>query len=213
VGLGTAAVLAHTYVDEEIYTRVHRSVWHGDGKDWAEPLHTTKILGNGLVTVPVFAGAWLAGEFFDDQPLLGVAGEWGERSLRTLLVGVPPMLAMQYATGSSRPGESPSGSAWRPFQDSNGASGHAFMGAIPLLTAANMADWWPAKIGFFAISFFPALSRVADDNHYTSQALLGWTMAYVAATAVDRTQSPDKRLSVFPLITGDEVGAGVEYRW
>ncbi len=213
VGTGVAATFAHTYVDDEIYWRVHRSVSYGDGHDWAIPLHATKLFGEGALTLPVFAGLWLTSEFLDDLPLLDLAGHWGERSLRAFLVGGPPLLAMQYLTGGSRPLESESGSAWQPFQDTNGASGHAFMGALPLLTAAVMIDWWPGKIAMVVISFFPGLSRVADGDHYASQALLGWTMAYVAATAVDRTEHPDRHLSIFPLITGDQVGAAMEYRW
>lgn len=213
VGSVVAATFAHSYVDEEIYRRVHHSVWCGDGHDWAKPLHATKILGEGTLTLPIFGGAWLAGEFLDDVPLFDVAGTWGEHSLRAFLVGGPPLLAMQYFTGGSRPMESQSGSAWRPFQDSNGASGHAFMGALPLLTAAEMIDWWPGKIAFVVVSLFPGLSRVADDDHYASQAILGWTMAYVAVTAVDRTDNPDNHVSIFPLITGDYVGVAAEYRW
>lgn len=213
VGAGVAATFAHTYVDEEIYTRVHRSVWHGDGHDWAVPLHATKALGEGAITLPLYAGLWLTSELFDETPLLGAAGEWGERSLRAFLVGGPPLLAMQYLTGGSRPLESESGSSWQPFQDTNGTSGHAFMGALPLLTAAEMIDWWPGKLAFIVVSFFPGLSRVADDDHYASQALLGWTMAYVAATAVDRTENPDRHVSILPLISSDHVGAAMEYRW
>ena len=213
VGAGVAATFAHTYVDEEIYRRVHRSVWHGDGHDWAVPLHATKALGEGAITLPLYAGLWLTSELFDEAPLLDVAGEWGERSLRAFLVGGPPLLAMQYLTGGSRPLESEFGSSWQPFQDTNGTSGHAFMGALPLLTAAEMIDWWPGKIAFIVVSFFPGLSRVADDDHYASQALLGWTMAYVAVTAVDRTDNPDRHVSIFPLISSDHVGAAMEYRW
>ena len=215
VGVGTlvAATFAHTSGDEDIYAQVHRSVYYGDGHDWAIPLHATKILGEGSLTLPVFAGAWLAGVAFSEVPLIDVAGDWGERSLRAFLVGGPPLLAMQYLTGGSRPLETPHGSDWRPFQDTNGASGHAFMGALPLLTAAEMIDWWPGKIAFFVVSFFPGLSRVADDDHYVSQALLGWTMAYVAVASVDRTEQPDRHLSLFPVVTADQVGAAVEYRW
>ena len=213
VGSGVAATFAHSYVDEEIFRRVHHSVRHGDGHDWAVPLHATKILGEGTITLPVFGGVWLASKLLDDVPLFDVAGTWGERSLRAFLVGAPPLLAMQYFTGGSRPMESEWGSAWRPFQDTNGASGHAFMGALPLLTAAEMIDWWPGKLAFVVVSLFPGLSRVADDDHYASQAILGWTMAYVAVTAVDRTDNPNKHVSIFPLITGDHVGVAAEYRW
>ena len=123
------------------------------------------------------------------------------------------MLLMQRVTGASRPGESNSGSHWRPFHDCNGVSGHAFMGAVPFLCAGKMTDEIPFKVAFYAASVFPCVQRIVSDKHYISQTFLGWTMAYVAATAVDRTEQADRRVTVFPVFTDDGVGAGVEYRW
>ncbi|HUT89984.1 MAG TPA: phosphatase PAP2 family protein [Thermoguttaceae bacterium] len=212
-GFGAASLMAHTSLDEDVYAEVHWSVWHGGHRDWRERLRPTKCLGDGRFALPVFAGAWLAGELLEEAPFADVVGDWGERSLRTVLVGGPPMLLMQRATGASRPGESDSGSQWRPFQDSNGVSGHAFVGAVPFLCAAKMTDEMPFKAAFYAASLLPGVQRIMGEKHYLSQAFLGWTMAYVAATAVDRTEHADRNVSVLPLIGDDEVGAAVEYRW
>ena len=213
VGFGAAALMAHTPLDEDLHAEIHWQVWHGDKRDWAEGLHAFKDLGNGRYTLPVFAGAWLAGKLLDDVPGFDIAGEWGERSLRSFLVGAPPLLAMQWVVGASRPGESSHGSYWSPFSDTNGVSGHTFMGALPFLSAAKMSDTILLKATFYAASMATGLSRIADDDHYLSQVFLGWVMAYAAATAVDRTQQTDTRLSLFPLVAGDTVGAAVEYRW
>ncbi|MEZ6069860.1 MAG: hypothetical protein R3C10_06170 [Pirellulales bacterium] len=93
------------------------------------------------------------------------------------------MLALQAVTGASRPGESTSESHWKPFDDNNGVSGHAFMGAIPFMSAAKMTDNIWFKGALYAASALPAMSRVSDDDHYFSQAFLGWWMAYMAASA------------------------------
>ena len=212
-GLGAAAIMAHTSIDGDLHAEIHWNVWHGGKRNWAERLHTFKILGNGQYTLPLFAGAWLTAELLDDVPGLEIAGEWGERSLRSVLIGAPSVLVMQRAIGSSRPGESSNGSEWSPFSDSNGVSGHAFMGAVPFLCAAKMSDAMLLKATFYVASIGTGLSRVADDDHYLSQAALGWLMAYAAAAAVERTQQADTRLTVFPFATGEGVGAAMEYRW
>ena len=67
-------------------------------------------------------------------------GEWGDRSLRGVLLGTPPLLITQRLLGGSRPGENREASEWQPFEDNNAVSGHAFMGAIPFLTAMQMTD-------------------------------------------------------------------------
>ena len=121
------------------------------------------------------------------------------------------MLAMQMLTGASRPGETDDGSTWKPFQDNNGVSGHSFIGAVPFLCAAKMTDDPLWKAAFYAGSTLAGLSRINDDRHYTSQVFLGWWMAYLAATAVDQTQSGN--WAVYPWPTADGMGVEVDYCW
>ncbi len=97
--------------------------------------------------------------------------------LRSILVGGPPLLVLQWATGGARPTETDESSEWRPFHDNNGVSGHSFMGAIPFLSAAKMADNIWIKGSFYAASTLPGISRVNDDAHYFSQAFLGKSFA------------------------------------
>ena len=139
-------------------------------------------------------------------------GEWGQRSLRTVLVGAPPMLAMQYIIGASRPGETSASSHWKPFDDNNGVSGHAFIGAVPFISAAKMTDDSLWKAGLYFASALPAISRINDDAHYSSQVILGWWMAYLAANAVDGTQLAKKNLTIAPMLLSEAVGVGIVYR-
>jgi len=213
VGVGVAAVMANTKLDASLQNSYQKNVRGTHTDEISEAVHTPRVLGNGYITIPAFVGAALVGSWFDEVPLGDGVGEWGQRSLRTLLVGAPPLLAMQLATGASRPGETGGGSRWRPFQDNNGVSGHSFMGAVPFLAAAKMTDdpFW--KTAFFAGSTLAGLSRINDGGHYPSQVALGWWMAYVAASAVDDTQRATKNLTFFPLPMADGIGAGLEYRW
>jgi|GEM_PF-1661020 len=212
-GFGVGAIMANTSIDVGIQNHFQSSVIGATSDDWIETLHAQKELGNGRYTLPVFAAAWVAGKLFKRVPLAGTAGEWGERSIRAILVGTPPMLAMQYVTGASRPGETSSDSRWKPFQDNNGVSGHSFMGAIPFLAAAKMTDKPLLKLAFYAGSTLAPLSRVNDDRHYPSQAFLGWWMAWIATNAVDATQHPDRNWSIFPMSWPGATGVGMEFRY
>ena len=64
-----------------------------------------------------------------------------------------------------------------------------------------MTDDPLCKAAFYAGSTLAGLSRINDDRHYTSQVFLGWWMAYLAATAVDQTQSGN--WAIYPWPTAD----------
>jgi hypothetical protein len=212
-GLAGGALMANTNFDEAVRSRFQASVQGASSDAWSRALSAPKELGNGRYTLPVFAAAWAAGSLFDHYPAGDRVSEWGERSIRSILVGAPPMLAAQVLTGASRPGESPSGSAWPPLQDSNGVSGHSFMGAIPFLTAAQMAEDPWLKFMLYAGSSLVPLSRINDDDHYTSQAFLGWWFAFLATRAVDATQTGDSRWNFAPWLEPGTSGFAAEYRF
>jgi membrane-associated phospholipid phosphatase len=211
-GVGLAAAMANTGADENFRHFYQENVRDVRTDEYFEAFHAPIILGDGKIMVPVFAGAAVAGYLLDGVPLGDGLGQWGRRSLRTVLVGGPPMLAMQYIVGASRPGETSAGSRWKPFQDINGVSGHSFMGAIPFLSAAKMTDNLLWKAAFYVASTLPGLSRVNDDRHYASQVILGWWMAYLAATAVDNTQRGPGQLAFFPMPISEGIGVGLQYR-
>lgn len=211
-GFGAGALMANTDFDEKFARdAIVENVIMAPTDEYTEQLGRAKIFGEGQYFIPIYAIAALAEPLIDDLPLGEATAEWGQRSFRTLLVGVPPLLTLQLLTGGSRPGESSSTSHWKPLQDDNGVSGHGFMGAVPFLSAAKMTDNIWLKSGLYVASTLPALSRLSDDDHYFSQAFLGWWLAYLAASAVDRSHDPDShhRFVVYP--EGDGVIAGLEY--
>ena len=91
-------------------------------------------------------------------------------------------------------------------------SGHAFMGAIPFLSAAKMTEDPYLKATFYVASTLPGLSRITDDDHYPSQVLLGWWIAYLAASAVDEVNISRSHVSIFPMMIPDGAGVGIEFR-
>ena len=111
-----------------------------------------------------------------------VVGEWGSRSLRMFVVGAPPLYVMQWVTGASRPADG-GGSQWHSFADNNGVSGHAFIGAIPFLAAADMVESPLLKGTLYVCSTFVGFSRMTDNAHYPSQVFLGWYLAWASSRA------------------------------
>ena len=216
VGFAGGAVMANTSIDARLLDSFQKNVGNADSDEWSESLHLNKEIGNGFYTLPLFGTAAIAGRVFDDFEPTRLAGEWGERSLRTFLVGAPPLVATQLLTGASRPFELSKhehNSHWHPFQDNNGVSGHAFMGAIPFLSAAKMVENpWGRGVLYFS-STLPGLSRINDGAHYSSQVALGWWLAFLASEAVDETHDELGAWKVVPLPLFSGQGIGIERRW
>ncbi len=209
---GAGALMANTGFDTTVQEAWQRSVAPTDvGKFFSG----CKDIGEGRYALAAFGAAGAAGLLFEGRPTGDILGEWGSRSLRIFVVGAPPVYLLQLATGASRPGEGSAGSQWHFYNDNNGVSGHAFVGAIPFLAAADMVESPWAKGGLYVCSTFVAFSRINDNAHYPSQAFLGWYLAWASAVAVDRTEwrYAGMDVRVVPLPIADMGGMAVEARW
>ncbi|MCL2305103.1 MAG: phosphatase PAP2 family protein [Planctomycetaceae bacterium] len=216
VALGVGATLANTACDENFRNWYQSDVRSTGTDDWNRIF---KTFGEGSFMIPAYFVTSFAYRYLEEYWNLDAGsgknfGEWASRSSRAVLVGFPPLLLGQLMVGASRPGENTWGSQWKPFNDNNGISGHAFVGAIPFITAAQMTDQFWLKSLFYFGSTLTAWSRINDDAHFLSQAILGWYLAYLSCRAVTRTENPNfgRGLTVFPLVTTDTVGIGVMYR-
>ena len=176
----------------------------------------SKFFGEGQIFIPVMAVSALSYRFsqskwgFLECPL----GNFTDRTFRGYLVGAPTLLVGQLALGGDRPRDG--ASYWRPFRQDHGISGHAFLGAVPFITAAQMTDQPYAKGVFYVLSTFTAWSRVNDDAHYLSQIMLGWYLAYLSVRAVSATEGRrplPRGLTIFPVSDDRSVGVGVHYQY
>ena len=201
IGIGIAGVLANTSIDGEVQGWDQGSLRDGDTDNFSRAV---KPFGDGEITVPVYLGAAIFGELTKDIEAGSTTGEWGKRSLRTILVGAPPMLLLQRSLGASRPKEDDS--HWRPLNDDNGVSGHSFMGAVPFITAAKMTENPYLKYFFYLGSTLTGWSRINDNSHYFSQAALGWWMAYLAADCGEKGEAEKKKVVITPAPVADGAG-------
>ena len=62
------------------------------------------------------------------------------------------------------------------------------------------------KAAFYLLSTASALSRINKEDHYPSQAVLGWYMGYLACDAVMKTNRDDA-FEVVPFATDRTQGA------
>ncbi len=191
--LQIAYILANTKADEEIYKYYK--------KHDIEFASRFNFLGEKKIMIP----SYFVMSFFPSKEVRA----FGRRSLRAIAVGVPLLTVVQHISGADRP-SSGRGSVWRFFVSSHGASGHAFMGAVPFLTAERMTKNTYLKSIFFSLSFFTGLARLNLNKHYPSQVLLGWFIAYRSVSCVFDT---DKRVKLTPMLSDNADGIGLEVKF
>lgn len=206
--LSAGAVLANTQADSNVQSWYQDHV-RSSGTD--EVASVAKVFGEGKYLIPLSLLA--SGLFYYDGE--SKVGQWGWRTTRAFLTGGPALLVMQYATGASRPGEGNDPSRWRPFHDSQGVSGHAFVGAVPFLTLGNLyEDNKLVQYTAYALSTAAAWSRLNDDAHFLSQVGLGWYLAWESTRAIEDTEkNRSQQVAIAPLITDRGLGIALTSRW
>lgn len=235
LGIGIAAVLANTSMDENFDAWYQKRIQNSSTDDFSD---RTRWFGNGFVVFPTVAAVAIIGSMLERRwkklergrcghwasespagPFVrrgtDLLTDWSLRYLRASAVGVPTVIFFQWALGASRPGEKDYGSQWNPFADMNAVSGHAFIGGLLFITAAKMTNRPLMKACFYGLSAIPAWSRINDRKHYLSQVMLGWYFAYMAASAVEETEEFKqwRRWTVMPVATQETVGVELAATW
>lgn len=204
------APVANSSADREILQAFDETFNSGSGNA-GKFVHQFKDIGDHMVMLPIYGATWGVGTLLDQTLVGSYVGEWGERSLRATAVGFPPLILTQKMTGAGRPEEG--GSSWDFWSDTNGVSGHSFIGAIPFMTAAQQTDDPWKKTLLYAASTLVPISRITDGDHYPSQAFLGWWLAFSSVMSVDATQDGDTCWRTIPLIGPGYSGMNLEIRW
>ena len=179
IGIAGAAVFANTGMDRYIRNKYQDDLRSKETDD-ATNIFNISNTALGLVTVPVYIGAYGAGAWLHNATM----EEWAQKSFRATAVGAPALVFLAAAIGADRPTEGDS--HWKPFQNIHGVSGHAYIGGIPFITAAKMSDKPYQKAIFYGLSTFTGLSRINDDRHYFSQVAIGWYLAYLSCAVVEK---------------------------
>jgi len=218
VTLAVTAPIANTAADQNVRDWYQEKVRSRESDRFSS---ICKTFGEGGQVIPAYLLVGLTYRYIKvdcgwEQKHFDIAGEWSSRCGRAIFAGFPTLLIGQAVLGAARPDEAgPRSSYWRPLGDSHGISGHAFLGAIPFITAAQMTDRVWLKTLFYAGSTLTAWSRINDDAHFLSQAILGWHLAYLSCRAISKSENPrfGQRWTVFPVANNEMNGVGVVYRF
>jgi hypothetical protein len=183
VSLISGGILAHLPLDQQIFDFYQEKIRSLDTDKFSA---LAKSFGNKRPLLSSLAIISLTGFVLDQLEVKTPFFDFGNKALCSILVGVSPLIIGQNLLGAHRPKDH-KGSHWRPFENDRAISGHAFMGAIPFITAAHLTSNLPLKIAFFLASTFTGISRINDSMHYPSQVFLGWMLAYASCKAVEKT--------------------------
>ena len=87
------------------------------------------------------------------------------------------------------------------------------MSAVPFITAAKMVDDPLLKAALYVGSGLTGWSRINDNDHYLSQVLMGWFLAYLSVEAVLDTDDQTAHWELVPIPAQHGQGVGLEYRY
>ncbi|MDR1477904.1 MAG: phosphatase PAP2 family protein [Planctomycetaceae bacterium] len=215
---GGAAVFANTSLDNDFRNWLYRNVKRPNENNKA--LTDFNAFAKEFGEIPVILIFALSTAGYKLFPYIcpkretkqSIFGEYVTTVSRGYLVGAPANLLGQLFVGAGRPSN---GSSFWFKGKYNGVSGHAFVGAVPFIAAAQMTENWWFKFIFYTCSLFTATSRVYEDSHYLSQAFLGWYIAYLSVRATSKTEGKKlpRGLTIFPIIEKENTGIGVMYKF
>ncbi len=206
-----AGISANTDLDQNIQDEYQNNIRSVSTDDFSK---IAKDFGEGKYLITLSLATALSSHYLETGNQRSAVGRWGQSTLRAYIVGGPATLLTQQLTGASRPAETANNSKWSPFADSNGVSGHAFIGAVPFMTMARMYNNNKfAKYLLYTVSTFTALSRVNDNSHYFSQAVLGWYLAYEATDTVFESNTKANSIAFQPFIGPDSFGLAMNIKW
>ena len=200
------AVMAHSSIDTEFQSWHQSNIRSSTSDDFSA---VVKTFGEKSILFPLagLASTWQ----FDNKD--SKLAHWGQLSMRALLLGGPIIGVTQPLTGGSRPKDQYQNAHWRPLNDDNGVSGHSFVGAIPFLALTKMDTLTEVQKNIaYVASGLAAWSRINDDAHYLSQAMLGWYVAWESLNAISETELATW-YQITPYAFGDGAGISIRVNW
>lgn len=210
IAVGGAAIIANSGIDREFAEDYQEHIFN-DGTDKASSW--VKWMGDGRYTLPILGVATALSIYVPEDDVWGPVGSWGQRSLRATATGALPLWVMQRVIGSGRPGLDDNNYSWAFWDHHNGVSGHTFISAVPFITAARMVENPWAKAGLYLGSTLTGWSRINDHDHYLSQVLLGWFLAYLSVDAIFDTDAQAVGWHLVSIPAHHGQGVGLEYRF
>jgi len=172
-----------------------------------------EIIGNPLVHLGV-AGIFYGGGILADSPKWREVGAMlGEAAL----LADASTLILKQAIGRSRPFVSGDKGSFRPFQFSNDydsmPSMHTASSFAMASVLASTSESLFVKTLYYSLATFVGFSRMYQDKHWASDALLGAAIGELCGRVVTRYHASRTGLALAPAVSGDSVSLAVVGRW
>jgi hypothetical protein len=208
--LAVAGAVGLTYVfDAEIREKVlgTKSTALNSATDVGE------IIGNPFVHLGV-AGLFYGGGILADSPKWREVGEMlGEAAL----LADASSFILKQAIGRSRPFVNGDKGSFRPLQFRNDfdsmPSMHTASSFAMASVLASTSESLLAKTLYYSLATFVGFSRMYQDKHWASDALLGAAIGELCGRVVTRYHASHARLALAPMVSGDSVSLALVGKW
>ncbi len=199
LGIGSAAVLAVTQIDQPIKDAVLKDRSYVN----SFPIKAGKFYGEIYPAAIVAGGFGLYGYFANNQPAKRIAFE----TVQTVLYAGAITTILKIVIGRARPFTDKGSYAFQPFTFFNDdyhsfPSGHATLAFSLSTVLANNTDSKLLKILVYLPALFTLGSRVYQNMHWTSDVIAGAAIGYFVGRWVSKTHEKNEPSRVtfdFPL--------------
>ncbi|MBC7467160.1 MAG: phosphatase PAP2 family protein [Bdellovibrio sp.] len=189
---GTISVFLAKPEDDQI-----RNQWVGHQQMSKETSGVGDLIGSGAAGVLLLGGQAL----WDDNE------SHYQSHFRALVYTTMVTSSMKYGFGRSRPGNSDSHQSF--------PSGHTSI-SFATATSLTYAYGWKAAVIAYPVASFVALSRLADDAHWTSDLVGGAFVGFLLARASSYDYSENRlhelsKLEIYPVIGHGDLSLKISY--
>ena len=211
LAVGIAAPIANTQLDQDFTNWYQRQA--GKSTPATNVAKGFQVFGELEYTLPAYLALSTTGHLFPDDVTCSTLGAFGDRSLRAMIVGAPTVAVLEMSLGANGPNAQDS--HWHPLRTPyDSVATPAFIGAIPFLTAASMTDCVPLQALLVVGSAAPSWAQIQRNDHYLSQALLGWSIGMLSVRAVNLTEAQaTSHVQFVPVELPKGMGVGVQIKY
>jgi membrane-associated phospholipid phosphatase len=172
-----------------------------------------EIIGNPFVHLGV-AGLFYGGGILADSPKWREVGEMlGEAAL----LADASSFILKQAIGRSRPFVNGDKGSFRPLQFSNDYDSMPSMHTASSFAMASVlaatSESLLAKTLYYSLATFVGFSRMYQDKHWASDALLGAAIGELCGRVVTRYHATHSRIALSPMVSGDSVSLALVGKW
>jgi membrane-associated phospholipid phosphatase len=202
-GLWSAAVVGAVFIDMEV-----RDVFRRNRNDFSDAfLDVGYYYGSPTFTVPATVLTYSIGAIVKNQKVKETAVMMGELLATTFLVQQP----LRIVVGRARPLTNEDNLTFKPFSTereyASFISGHTWSSVGLSYILAEQIDHPVATVIFYALGLITPITRMAVDDHWFSDVIIGGALGYYSARSIMKyhNEGVENNLIITPSSNGISV--------